>query len=1670
MRRSPGGLAVSIFAAMLWPAASLALDPPGIPPESLRARQFHRPELSVPTAYVPAESLGAELAKRPGWMRLLAEAGPRARVFIDTRTGTPASLWAATPMIPGRGIGNAVTVKTISASLGRPVTAVDAGTVADLVARFVLRHAAAMSLDPAQLGPARAAQVSAELWHVRIAQVVDGIPVRGGQIVAALSHGNLVLLGTELWGTARIGTTPLVDAAKALELGFAYAGGRTAGDALWKDPTLEIVPIAPTGGGIGHALVWTFGFRRGEGNERWDVLVDAHDGTVLSFEDTNLYEAQTIQGGAYPLTNTGICPANTTCGVMQPGTPMPYANTGLPAPNDFADAAGVFDYSGGTVTTTLNGRFVRMLDTCGPIGESSSIGALDLGGVNGQHDCTSAGASPGDTAASRSGYYELNKLIEMAKGWLPSNPWLAQKITSNMNIVDTCNAFYSPADGTINFFRSGGGCRNTGEIAAVFDHEWGHALDDNDSVGALSVSSEAYADIASIYRLRASCVGYGFFATLDKGCGMTADGTGFNVNESLTASHCALNCSGVRDTDWEQHANASPATPLGFVCTQCTGGSGPCGAQTHCSAAPSRQAAWDLVARDLQAPPLNLTREDAFDVGAKIFYQGSGAIGAWHACTCGGSANGCGATNAYPQWLAADDDDGDVTNGTPHMTAIFAAFDRHGIACPDPAPVNSGCAGGPTAAPALGVTSGDRQASLSWTAVPGAARYRVLRTEGYAGCDFGKAMIQETVGTSFTDVALANERDYHYVVQPVGASGACMGPVSACAAATPLACAGALSMDRATYGCSDTIVLRLADHDLRGAGTQTVAIRSTVETTAEIVTLVESPAGSGKFQGTIATSSDSPAADGILEVAHGSTVTAEYVDASSCGASGVLIQRGAAIDCTGEACFGTLALDRTTYSCSSGIQITVADSDLAGQGVATVGVRSTVEASPEIVALTESPAGSGTFVGSILATSAAPAADGKISATNGSTLTVEYLDASACGIPSVTVPRTAIFDCAPPLITNVRVEGITGSTAVVRWDTNEPSTSFVTYGGARPPGTTTPTLPALVTSHAVSLTGLPECATQYYSVGSADVFAQQSVANNAGAFFQFAVGADVPVSVTSTDPPVPLPPGPPFTAMATIPLADTRTIVDVNVRFSMSHTFVGVTNVFLRHPDGTVVTLSNHRGGTGDNFIDTVFDDEAAVPIGSGAAPFTGSFRPDGSLASLDGKSVQGTWQLQVFDDVSGAGGTIQDFDLLFTLAQPCAPHAIEETSTRASDACAAGGAGNGDGFWDPGESAAIRVTLRNDGQEDLTGVFATVTPATAGVAMIDDFASFPDLPRGATAESLSPHFTAFLPTGFACGAPIAFNVSIRTAQGTFGDAFGLGTSGRIIPAGSATTMLETFASGIPATWTIEDRGNGGGAASTWTTSNPGNRTATPPISSPFAIVDSAAAGAAATQDERLYTPLLNLSAAVTVTLEFDSWFSFKAGGGDEQGEVDVGSSLTGGDLVNVFRYQNGSSANPDHRTLNITSQAAGAPDVQIRFRYDNGAFDNWWMLDNVKVSHTFAASCTVVPCAQVTAPGEVLHINFDSKTAVSWSLAAAASTYTLYRGAGSALPALLTSAIDSCARATTTSTSATGLVEVPAPGTFFWWIVRASNANGAGTAGDATAGPRIQNSSGNCP
>ncbi len=111
------------------------------------------------------------------------------------------------------------------------------------------------------------------------------------------------------------------------------------------------------------------------------------------------------------------------------------------------------------------------------------------------------------------------------------------------------------------------------------------------------------------------------------------------------------------------------------------------------------------------------------------------------------------------------------------------------------------------------------------------------------------------------------------------------------------------------------------------------------------------------------------------------------------------------------------------------------------------------------------------------------------------------------------------------------------------------------------------------------------------------------------------------------------------------------TITDLNVRINITHTFVGDLVISLVSPAGTTVSLINRRGSSGDNFTNTVLDDEAATSITSVTstnAPFTGNFRPESPLSLVDGQDPNGTWQLRVTDRAGADVGTLVNWSLIF--------------------------------------------------------------------------------------------------------------------------------------------------------------------------------------------------------------------------------------------------------------------------------------------------------------------------------------------------------------------------------------------------------------------------------------
>jgi hypothetical protein len=496
----------------------------------------------------------------------------------------------------------------------------------------------------------------------------------------------------------------------------------------------------------------------------------------------------------------------------QPGYPMPRADVSTGGKVETANDMGVFPCGSGNAVTQLQGPYVDIAEGCGAISESATCpDDIDLGSGGGTN-CTSAGSSPGDTHAARTTFYHANRVLEKARSWIPVSSMQSAHVTAYLNNCgafscdpvgcseqNCCNAFQS--GNTVSFFRSmaSGGCRNTGEVPSLIHHELGHFIDVNDGAGYQS-PAEGYADVVAILERRDSCIAEGVRTS------------GFCDPNGVLYGDACLECTGYREMDWTKRQSAQicaiacngpdpepcqcdppgiPATPQEWIANHCGDGpyEGPCGKKSHCESFVVSETVFDLATRDL--PALGLDPHTAWQLAEELFYK-SRQNAASSAYTCNQQtfeASGCGVGTWFYRFRFYDDDDGNLNNGTPHSSAIFAAFERHGIACAGA--VNQDTSICPQIkTPILAVNAGPDATTLSWNAVVDAYSYAILRND--VSCDDYSFNIIATVSQpatfasslSYVDTDLPEGFQVYYRVQALGANPACDSAVSSCGVRT----------------------------------------------------------------------------------------------------------------------------------------------------------------------------------------------------------------------------------------------------------------------------------------------------------------------------------------------------------------------------------------------------------------------------------------------------------------------------------------------------------------------------------------------------------------------------------------------------------------------------------------------------------------------------------------------------------------------------------------------------------------------------------------------------------------------------------------------------------------------------------------------------------------------
>jgi subtilisin-like proprotein convertase family protein len=129
---------------------------------------------------------------------------------------------------------------------------------------------------------------------------------------------------------------------------------------------------------------------------------------------------------------------------------------------------------------------------------------------------------------------------------------------------------------------------------------------------------------------------------------------------------------------------------------------------------------------------------------------------------------------------------------------------------------------------------------------------------------------------------------------------------------------------------------------------------------------------------------------------------------------------------------------------------------------------------------------------------------------------------------------------------------------------------------------------------------------------------------------------------------------------AIIEVSDHITVADLDVSLVIRHECVFDLVLVLLSPAGTRVVLNEYdpltQYFTGQDYLGTVFDDEASISIQAGVAPFNGRFRPLELLTAFDGEDACGLWRLQVRDAFAGDVGMLEELSLTITTATVAAP------------------------------------------------------------------------------------------------------------------------------------------------------------------------------------------------------------------------------------------------------------------------------------------------------------------------------------------------------------------------------------------------------------------------------
>jgi subtilisin-like proprotein convertase family protein len=154
------------------------------------------------------------------------------------------------------------------------------------------------------------------------------------------------------------------------------------------------------------------------------------------------------------------------------------------------------------------------------------------------------------------------------------------------------------------------------------------------------------------------------------------------------------------------------------------------------------------------------------------------------------------------------------------------------------------------------------------------------------------------------------------------------------------------------------------------------------------------------------------------------------------------------------------------------------------------------------------------------------------------------------------------------------------------------------------------------------------------------------------------------IIVASTDVPKAILDNNPVGVTSTLSGPALSNLTDINLIFTeLRHTSVADLHIELTSPGGTNIVLVKAfteggillNLGTPDNFLNTVFDDQAPTNLRAGVSPYTGSFNINDAsvvanpLSTFNGENAAGIWTLFISDLAAIDAGSLNGWSIDFS-------------------------------------------------------------------------------------------------------------------------------------------------------------------------------------------------------------------------------------------------------------------------------------------------------------------------------------------------------------------------------------------------------------------------------------